>query len=100
MELDQLLNDSHPELELTYMGSGYNLDVFRVYYRGSSKEIGQLRVRDNWHLLRFDLPETIPSSCPLVVKEDEDGNSWAVPGWNTIQGFLDSFQEYPNANSN
>jgi len=93
-EIYQLLDDKHPALEIDYLGGGRNLDVFRVYRRGTSEEIGQLRMTRNCEqLLRFDLPDETPSPAPLTVEEDEDGDSWSAPGWDTVQGFLDSFQE-------
>lgn len=92
-ELSDLLGDTHAVFELTYLGSGFHLEVFRVYRRGESHECGQLRVySDRWHLLRFDLPEHTDSPSPLTVEEDEDGESWSVPGWDSVGGFLSSFE--------
>ncbi len=96
-DLDRLLMDQDDQLEIGYLGSGFKLDVFRVYKRETDLEIGQLRCYGSgkWHLLRFDLPETVESPSPLRVPEDEDGDSWSVPGWDSINGFLDSFERYP-----
>ena len=94
-EFGNMLDDNDPDFELTYMGSGYQLDVFRVYRRGSDVEVGSLRCGRQWHIVRFDLPEDTVSPSPLVVDEDEDGESWSAPGWDTRQGFVDSLRLHP-----
>lgn len=92
-EFRGMLDGTDPDFEVDYLGSGFKLDVFRVYRRGSDVEIGSLRCGEvRWHIVRFDLPETTESPSPLVVDGDEDGESWSAPGWDTRQGFVDSLQ--------
>ncbi|QDV69894.1 hypothetical protein Poly24_36120 [Rosistilla carotiformis] len=91
-----MLDRTDPDFEVEYLGSGFKLDVFRVYRRGSDVETGSLRCGEvRWHIVRFDLPEAMESPSPLVVSEDEDGESCSAPGWDTRQGFVDSLQLVP-----
>lgn len=97
-EFSELLGGTDPDFELCYVGSGLRLDVFRVYRRGSDVEVGSLRCGlSRSHIVRFDLPEDTDSPSPLVVEEDEDGESWSAPGWDTRQGFVDSLRLHPVA---
>lgn len=89
-----LLEGTDPDLDITYVGSGYKLDVFWVYFKGQDQVIGQLRCGEaKWRLVRFDLPESTPSPCPLTLYDEDDEVSGSAPGWDSKQGFLDSFSK-------
>lgn len=95
-EFEAMLMDTDPDFELSYLGGGYQLEVFRVHPRVNDTVLGYLRCgKSRWHIVRFGLPEDTVSPCPLVVEEDDDGDSWSAPGWNTRQGFVDSLRLYP-----
>jgi len=91
-----LLDETHPKYEITYLGSSIGLDVFKIYLKGKKKELGQLRIYNSdkrgyeSHFVRFDVEMDSPN--PLMVEDDEDGNSWTAPGWETLKDFEKSFE--------
>ena len=98
-EFERLLEGNDENFEITYLGSGYKLDVFQLYPKGENKSIAQIRFSESKvHIVRFDLPESTISPCPLIAVCDDDGDSWSAPGWDTMQGFMDSLEKYPLSN--
>jgi hypothetical protein len=128
-DLERLLNDQDPHFaladepyeELDRNGIEHHI-TSKVYRRDTGEEVGLFwytrilnfkstawrpgplpppTYKEQWRLLRYDLPGSVKSPDPLFLKSaekvanDPDWERWIVPGWNSIAGFRRSFKDYP-----
>lgn len=96
--LGALLGGGHPDFRLEPLGSGYTFDAFTMIRRSDGEKVGQVRYFDRRALvIRYDNDSNneIESPHPFFCGDDEHGNEFYAPAWETLADFVASLEKHP-----